>query len=212
LRTKDFKAKQLNWPEEYRALANQYFSGDKGHSGSIGEILNACRAYLTIVAHAELPQDLAGKVAPSDIVQETLMEAYQGFYGFRGKTREELLAWLRQILRNNLLNATRRFRETASRQVGLETPLARTSSSAEPGIELADAWPGPRSEFIQREEEQRLMEALARLPSVYRDVIELHNREHLTFAQVGERIGRSAEAARKLWARGIEMLRAEMRE
>jgi hypothetical protein len=41
-------------------------------------------------------------------------------------------------------------------------------------------------------------------------VIELRNRERLTFAEVGQRMGRSAEAARKLWARAIELLRKEM--
>ena len=78
-------------------------------------------------------------------------------------------------------------------------------------MKLADPFPGPRSDLIHGEEEQRLIEALGRLPSVYREVIELHNRERMTFAEVGERIGRSAEAARKLWARAIEMLRVEMR-
>jgi RNA polymerase sigma-70 factor (ECF subfamily) len=114
-------------------------------------------------------------------------------------------------LKNNLLNAARRFRETASRKVALETRLAAGSASTDSGVKLADPWPGPQSDYIQREEERRLVEALARLPETYRQVIELHNRDRLTFAEVGECIGRSAEAARKLWARAIEMLRVELR-
>jgi RNA polymerase sigma-70 factor (ECF subfamily) len=178
---------------------------------SFGEILNACRSYLLVVARAELSRDLAGKVSPSDVVQETLIEAHLAFQKFEGRTREELLAWLRQILRNNLLNAMRRYRQTASRQVAREIRLAGGAGSTESEFKLADPDPGPRSKAIQLEEERRLAEAVARLPNDYRKVIELRNREHLTFAEVGERIGRSEEAARKLWARAIEMLRREMR-
>ncbi len=192
-------------------LSRMNYAGHAEDGGSIGEMLNACRAYLTVVAYAELPQDLAGKVAPSDIVQETLMEAYVGFDRFRGKSREELLSWLRQILRNNSLNAMRHFRETAGRQVALETPLAGGSPSTDSGLKLADRWPGPRSEVIQREEERRLMEAMARLPIIYSEVIDLRNRERMSFAEVGKHIGRTAEASRKLWARAIELLRVELR-
>jgi RNA polymerase sigma-70 factor (ECF subfamily) len=197
-----------NWPIKSRALID---TSEANCDDALGEILNACRTYLLAVADAAVPGDLGGKIAPSDLVQETLLEAHQGFEQFHGRTREELLAWLRCILRNNLLNSIRRFRETASRQVSRECEVSGGSSHADPVVRLADPSPGPRSDVIHREEEQRLIEALGHLPSVYREVIELHNRERMTFAEVGKRIGRSAEAARKLWARAIEMLRAEMR-
>jgi RNA polymerase sigma-70 factor (ECF subfamily) len=209
--TSDFDADQLIGPDELRAFVNPLLGEQAKSHDSIGEILNACRAYLLVVANAELSRDVAGKISPSDVVQETLIEAHQAFPGFQGRTQEELLAWLRQILRNNVLNAMRRYRQTASRQVAREIRLAGGAGSTESGFKVVDPEPGPRSKAIQEEEERRLAEAVARLPPDYRDVIELRNREHLTFAEVGERIGRSDEAARKLWARAIEMLRAELR-
>lgn len=176
---------------------------------TVGELLNACRAYLMFVAQAEMTRELAVKVAPSDIVQETLLDAQGAFARFQGATREELFAWLRKILKNNVLNASRRYRETARRQLGLEIQLTGGSHQVTES-KLVAAGPGPRSDAIQNEEEQRLLTALSRLPPIYQQVIELRNNRHLSFAEIAAEIGRSAEAARKLWSRGIEMLQAEL--
>lgn len=165
-----------------------------------------------VVANAELARDVAAKVAPSDVVQETLLEAHADVDRFRGETREELLAWLRQILRHNLLNVSRRYRDTASRQIARETKLSNGSSSGEAMPKLADPWPGPGSEVIQNEDEQQLLAALTRLPEKHRVVIELRNRDRLSFTQIGAQTGCSPEAARKTWARAISMLRSELRE
>jgi RNA polymerase sigma factor (sigma-70 family) len=51
-----------------------------------------------------------------------------------------------------------------------------------------------------------LEDALRRLPEHYRQVLRLHAQEELTFGQVAEQLGCSAEAARKLWRRAVEIL------
>jgi RNA polymerase sigma factor (sigma-70 family) len=51
-----------------------------------------------------------------------------------------------------------------------------------------------------------LEDALQRLPKRYRQVLQLHTQGGMTFAQVGERLQCSAEAARKLWRRAAEKL------
>jgi DNA-directed RNA polymerase specialized sigma24 family protein len=50
-------------------------------------------------------------------------------------------------------------------------------------------------------------QALGELSADDREVITLRNFEHLEWTQVGQRMGRSAEAARKLWGRAIQRLR-----
>ena len=52
---------------------------------------------------------------------------------------------------------------------------------------------------------------MARLPPDYRDVLYLRYWEGLSFVQIAGRIGRSADAVRKLWYRAIERLQAELR-
>jgi RNA polymerase sigma-70 factor (ECF subfamily) len=83
-------------------------------------------------------------------------------------------------------------------------PLGDDSAMA--GV-IADASPTPRSEALQQERIELLFQALAKLPEDQRTAITLRNFEELDFAEIGRRLHRSPEAARKLWARAIESLR-----
>jgi RNA polymerase sigma-70 factor (ECF subfamily) len=56
-----------------------------------------------------------------------------------------------------------------------------------------------------------LRAAIERLPADYRRVMELRYTEGLSFEEVGRRLGRSADAARMLWARAVDRLRQEFR-
>jgi RNA polymerase sigma-70 factor (ECF subfamily) len=49
--------------------------------------------------------------------------------------------------------------------------------------------------------------AVERLPPDYRRVLILRHLDGLTFPEVGERMGRSADAVTQLWARAIRRLR-----
>ena len=54
------------------------------------------------VAADELTADLVAKMAPSDLVQETCLQATRDFPNFEGWSEAELRGWLRKILLNNL--------------------------------------------------------------------------------------------------------------
>ncbi|MBL8794992.1 MAG: RNA polymerase subunit sigma, partial [Planctomycetia bacterium] len=44
-----------------------------------------------------------------------------------------------------------------------------------------------------------------------RQVILLHNRDHQTFVEIAQTLGRSPEAVRKLWVRAVDQLREALR-
>jgi RNA polymerase sigma-70 factor (ECF subfamily) len=62
---------------------------------------------------------------------------------------------------------------------------------------------------VEREQAQALRQALERLPDDCRQVLVYRYLEGHTFEVIGQRLGRSSEAARKLWARAMERLRQE---
>ena len=77
-------------------------------------------------------------------------------------------------------------------------------------MELYGNTPTPAEKVIVQEEMTALERAMAQLPSNYREVIRLRYDGQLTFASIGEMIGCSSEAARKLWARAIARLEKEL--
>src|SRR5437660_3326434 len=133
------------------------------------------RHYLRLLAEAQVGRHLRAKCDPSDLVQQTLLEAHRDFPAFAGSHEAELLAWLRRILAHNLYNEARRFaarQRDAQREVSLDQ-LQRgidQSSMTLAGC-LADAGPSPSSLAAQDETAVKLAATLARLPEDYRTVL-----------------------------------------
>jgi RNA polymerase sigma-70 factor, ECF subfamily len=88
-----------------------------------GRLLERFRDYLHLLARLQLGPKLQGKFDASDVVQQTLLEAYVKRDQFRGSDAERP-AWLRQILAHNLADALRAFGQ-AKRDAGREGMLAR---------------------------------------------------------------------------------------
>ena len=70
----------------------------------------------------------------------------------------------------------------------------------------------PSQEATQHEAGVILAEALGRLPADYREVLILRNLEELTFPEVAQRMDRSVDSVRKLWARALARLRGLLPE
>src|SRR5262245_4961414 len=117
--------------------AQRLAAARSGSREALGQALEACRGYLHLLAERELDPDLRAKGSASDLVQETFLEAQKDFRQFHGNSEEELRAWLRQLLLNNLANFTRRYRTTAKRAVGREMRIEAGGSSAERAAGLA---------------------------------------------------------------------------
>lgn len=177
-----------------------------GSSSAVGELLEGFRAYLQVVAAEELADALRPKVGPSDLVQETFLEAHRDFQQFRGSSPDELKAWLRRILLNNVANLHRRYLQTAKRQLVRE----RLSS------ELPSGWnwdqlfdtegESPSGQVMRNEQAERLEAILRRLPKEYCRVLKLRHQQQLGFTEIGRRLKRSPDAARMLWWRAFERL------
>ncbi len=178
---------------------------------SIGPLLEACRSYLLVVASDELASDVRAKVASSDLVQQSLIEAYQGFDGFHGTTAAELLAWLRRVLINNVVDATRGFRATGKRAISREVSIEANTSGVGLAGALVDAEPSPFMHAVASEESERLFHMLMKLNSRDQQVIRLRNWEQISFAEIGRQLETTEEAARKLWTRAVQRLARELK-
>lgn len=160
------------------------------------------RFYLWMLADKSLPTYIKQKVAPSDIVQQTFLEAHRDLENFQGSSQADLRAWLRAILLNNAQNAIRQLhtlKRDVSRELSLDVVPDQTAELKSP------------SALAAFEEEFRILEsALAALPQEFRDAIEYRSLRRWTFAQVGQKLGKGEDAARKTWFRAVKFLKEQM--
>ena len=181
-----------------------------GSGEALGKVLEACRRFLLTIARQELDPELQAKSSPSDLVQETFVEAQRDFGQFHGTTEDELLAWLRQLLLHRLGKLRRRYRSTAKRQVGREVALDDGGSSDQPVAGLMATTQSPSGQAMAHEQDAALEAAIQRLPDDYRRVILFRYQKEHSFEEIGQLLGRSPEAARKLWSRAVERLQQEL--
>jgi RNA polymerase sigma-70 factor (ECF subfamily) len=176
--------------------------------------LERYRSWLAILARVHVEARYQAKFDPSDVVQQTLLEAVRAWPDFRGRTEAELAAWLRQILAHVLLHEIRRYRGTRQRDVRREVSLEQSleESSRCLGQLLAASDTSPSDRLEKHDQELRLAEALARLPEDYQRVILLRNIEGLSHDEVAQRMDRGVGAVRMLWVRALARLRDQMLE
>jgi RNA polymerase sigma-70 factor (ECF subfamily) len=178
-----------------------------GNSVSLGRLLELYRNYLRFLARSMIGTNLRLALEPSDLVQETFLEAQRDFAHFAGNTEPELMAWLRRILARNMADQARHHRaggRDVGRRESLEVLLERSSTALHNA--LAASFVSPSHAAVQREQVVALADALESLPEDYREVIRLRNLERLSFIAVAARMGRSPGAVRMLWTRAIERL------
>lgn len=182
-----------------------------GDRDSLGQLLETYQNYLKLLARTQLADQVRGRVSPSDVVQETMLEAHCDFPKFRGNSDGEFFAWLRKILVNNLARAVEQHVLTAKRDVRREARLQINASLDRSATRLeamlADHRPSAESDASVQEQLVELANALSRLSPDHRDVIVLRHLEGIPFAEVAARLNRSSGATRMLWLRAIEQLR-----
>jgi RNA polymerase sigma-70 factor (ECF subfamily) len=180
-------------------------AAQEGDREALGEVFEKLRPYLRSRAQEQLDRQLQVKVSPSDVVQETLLEAHRGFAEFHGKSRAELVVWVQGVLNHRIQTAYRKYRGTDKRDLAREVRLQENEGS-EQRIQIAADQSSPSAEVIGSEEHARLEQALQELPPRYEQVIRLRNELGLSFQEVGIALSCSADAARKLWTRAIDAL------
>jgi len=186
-----------------------------GNRQALNQLFGSCRNYVSVLAHSQMETNLQAKCDPSDLVQQTLLEAYDGFAKFHGVTEAEWLAWLRGILGHNAADVIRHYHGTERRQARREMPLDNAppgSSSAENRFDPADSNETPLEQLIRQERDLLLADAVAELEADQRTVILLRNLRRLPFDEVARQMGRSRPAVQMLWMRAIRNLQNRLVE
>lgn len=173
--------------------------------------LGRFRPYLRLLARIWWDRRLDVKLDPSDVVQQTMLQAHQAAGQFRGQSDAELAAWLRKILANTIAQSVRdlgRDKRDFRRERSLEESLDKTSSRLEGWLEDAAPSPSQRAEFKERA--LRVAEAIENLPEAQREAIILHYWQDQSASEIAVQIGRTPAAVAGLLHRGLEKLESEL--
>ena len=179
-----------------------------GEDASCALELEPFRPYLQALARIRLLDGPPAKVEVSDVVQQTMLQAFAKLAQFRGKTEAEWKAWLRQILANVIAGAFRKLPDTESIRAELDQSASRLE------IFLPKVLSTP-SQKLEREEQLLLLaEALAKLTDDERTALELRyfHEPRQSMAQIARRLNRpTAKAVADLLARAKFKLREMLR-
>lgn len=180
-----------------------------GSGDAFAEIVRNYWDYLNVVARGQISEDLRTKVGASDLVQQTLMIAFQELPRFHGETRQDLLNWLVRILKNRVATAGRTYRGTQKRSLAREIRQEQLSADWHEANSRNQNLTASQI-LVSKDVTERVKLALQELPTHYETVIRLHNFERKSFEEIGTELGKTAAAVRKIWVRAVLQLRIKL--
>jgi len=183
----------------------------QGDREALGRLLEAQRPALHGLAERQLEGRIAVRVAASDIIQQTFLEAHRNFEQFAGQGPEEWLAWLWRILDHNVATAIRDHAILQKRSVCRERSLDDSQHGGAPlKQDLDSGLSSPSQKAIRSEEMERMIQALRTLPDDQREAVRLRHLEGWLLDDIALHLGRSSAATAGLIKRGMKTLRREL--
>jgi RNA polymerase sigma-70 factor (ECF subfamily) len=151
---------------------------------------------------------LAARVDPSDVVQEALAEAAARLDGYLRDRPLPFYPWLRQIVRERLIDLHRRHVHARRRTVTREAIGLPDGSALALAERLFARQSSPSARLHRAERRDRVRTALAALPETDREVLVLRVLEELPTRDIAAVLGVSEVAVRSRQVRALERLKA----
>ena len=162
-------------PETERLLEQ----ADRGDRQAIERLFAEHRSYLREVVALRIDPQTSARVDPSDVVQETQLEALRRLPDYMARRPMPFRLWLIKTAHERLIVARRRHVTAGRRSVGREEPLPDGSSLLLAG-RVFEAGPSPSQQLHDRELAQRVREAVAQLPEGDREILYLRTFDGLS--------------------------------
>jgi RNA polymerase sigma-70 factor (ECF subfamily) len=178
-----------------------------GDRSAVGRLLDRYRRRLRHLVAARIDRRLAARVDPSDVVQETLVDAGRRLPEYLSNRPVGVFVWLRRLALQRLVSWHRFHLGSSRRSVARE----RGGSPHSAGLEaerLARSDTSPSGHAIRDEERAQVHAAVEALAAADREILNLRYGEDLTFAEIADRLGAGLGAVKMRHLRAVERLRA----
>jgi len=176
------------------------------------DLVRAHRERLRRMIALRLDPRLRGRVDPSDVVQETFLDATHLLADYQRDPPLPFYLWLRQLAGTRLAKAHRHHLGALCRDVRREVAIPGEVVPGVSSATLADHLAGregrPSEAAVRAELRARLEELLDRLDPLDREVLALRHFEELGNSEVAQVLGITREAASKRHVRALKRLKA----
>lgn len=187
------------------AFAKRIERAVEGDRAEIQELLREYDPILRGYARKKLGGDFNAKFDESDVVQHTLLDAYNAIGDFRGRTQAAFTTWLTCILERNITTQVRAY-TTQRRNVRLESRLSNCQNTL--SCSSRDNIVSFRVE--QQENASMVANALSELTERQRLAILMRFWKHRRLAEIAKHMNVSVRTVTRLIERGLAELRGRL--
>ena len=169
-----------------------------GSTDALNRLFERYAGKLLALIRLRMGAGLRARLESRDILNASLMKAFVNLERFESADAPSLMAWLARIAENEIRDQAD-YHHRQRRDAAGDLPL-------DDAPDLAARIRSQTGRIALTEDLERREQALESLEPAQRKVIVLRKYEELSFAEIGERMGKSADACRMLLARALTAL------
>ena len=187
----------------------------RGDRSALASLFMRNRGRLRRMVDLRMDRRLAGRIDPSDVLQEAYLDASRQLNGYLNRYLNgepmPLFLWLR-LITGQRLTAMHRWhlgarKRDARQEVSIHRSVMPQAGSAAVARQLEGRLTSPSGAAIRRERRHRLKELLDRLEPLDREILAVRHFESLTNDEAARELGISKAAASKRYIRALERFR-----
>jgi RNA polymerase sigma-70 factor, ECF subfamily len=179
--------------------------------GQLGDLLEQYRSRLRRMVALRLDPRLHGRIDPSDVIQDTYLEASARLAEYLRAPTMPFFLWLRFLAGQKLVTLHRHHLGRQMRDVGREVALYRgglpETTSAALAAQLLGHEARPSEAAIRAELKIRLQEALNSMDPLDREILALRHFEQLSLAETAQVLGLTESGACRRHLRALKRLK-----
>src|SRR5207247_2401895 len=192
---------------EVAALVARLKAGDQS---ALGVLFDRHRDRLRRMVQLRLDSRLAGRVSPSDVLQEAYIDALKRVEHYFDKPDQPFFGWLRLVVGQRLADVHREHlaqKRNAGRDVQIHAGGGPGADSACIAAMLLGDLTSPSHAAAKNEALVKLEAALEQMDPVDREVLALRHFEELSNADTAALLGIEPPAASKRYVRALARLK-----
>ena len=184
---------------------------EAGDERAKSDLFTLYRQRLRTMVRLRLDRRLAGRIDPSDVVQEAYLDFARRLPEYLAEQKAPFFLWLRGLTGQRLIDLHRRHLGAQMRDAGQEVSLYRGAFPAASSVSLANQLLGrltsPTQAAVRAEMQLRLQEALNAMDPLDREVLILRHFEELSNGETADVLGIEKSAASKRYVRALARLK-----